>query len=145
MHPFEQGEDAIITALAPLKNEGVKDIEPYVGQFDVEKLEELLPRFPGIFVAGGEVQVPEADNTGRIKLGFTLLVGDQNRRGMKESVRGDASRPGVYRMLSRCQDLLHRKHVVNGWRSFRLVSERALIYLPKKKVCIFNAFYTTEI
>ncbi|MDL2320769.1 DUF1834 family protein [Desulfosarcina sp. OttesenSCG-928-B08] len=144
LHPFEKMENAVIAALAPLEGEGVKEISPYVGQYNVDKLEDLLPRFPSVFVAAGELVVPDSPNAGRVRLGVTLLVGDQNRRSMKDSIRGDSRSPGVYHMLARCQDLLHGKVLIPGWRSFRVASEQALVYLPKERICIFNAFYTTE-
>ena len=144
-HPFELMEDAVTAALAPLTGEGVREIDTYVGQYDVKNFNELLPRFPSIYVSAGYFNVPDTDPAGRRQMGITLLVGDQNRRSMQGSVRGDSASPGVYHMLARCQDLLHGNKLISGWRSFRVASERPLIYLPKKKICIFNALYTTQI
>ena len=144
MHEFEQLEDAVIAALAPLKTEGLNDPDVYVGQFEVEDFKSMLPLFPCIYVIAGEMNVPESD-TNRIKLGVLLLTGDQNRRSARAVVRGDATKQGVYHWLDRSHDLLHQKKLVPNWRSLRLSYERPLIYLPKEKICLFESLYTTEI
>lgn len=145
VHEFEQMEDAILAALAPLKSEGIKELDLYVGQFDVEKLEDLLPRFACIYITAGQLQMPESEPAGRVKLGATLLVGDQNRRSARAVLRGDAQRRGVYHWLARCHELLHRQKLISNWKAFRLSHERPLVYLPKERICLFEAFYTTEI
>ncbi len=144
MHEFEQMEDAALAALAPLKNEGVRDLDIYVGQFEVEKLEDLQARFACVYVSAGEIKMPDGPAS-RPRLGFTLLVGDQNRRSARAAVRGDGSGPGVYAILKRSRDLLHQKKLISGWRTFQLEAERPLVYLPKQRICLFEALYFTEI
>lgn len=147
MHPFEQLEDAVLAVLAALKHEqpGLKTLDLYTGQMDVQELTELIPQFPCIYVVAGELAVAESDNRANpVELGVMLLVGDQNRRGVRDALRGDAMSPGVYHLLARCQDYLHGKTLIPNWRSLRVRREAPLVYAPQDNICVFEALYTTK-
>lgn len=144
-HEFKIMEDAILGALAPLKNEGLKELDLYVGQLDVDDLDKLTVRFPCIFVIAGALNIPLNEQRKRAGMTLTLIVGDRNRRSHQTVVRGDSTSPGVYHLLKRCRDLLHTKKIVPGWRSFRVNTEAPLLYAPKQRICLFEAIYDTEI
>jgi phage gp37-like protein len=148
MHPFAQLEEAVLTALAPLKHEGLKTLDVYAGQLEVKKLEELqalIPSFPAIYVISGELITPEKETQGHMaEMAVTLLVADQNRRGARETLRGDAMSPGIYFLLERCQDYLHHQKLIQGWRSLRVRREGVLVYAPQDNICLFEALYTTQ-
>ena len=143
MHEFETAENAVLGALAPLRNMGLKDLDAYSGQLDVEKIEEVRALFPCIFVVAGPIDtVPELKRDG---LRITLIVGDQNRRSHHAAALGDSQSPGVYDLLEAIKLKLHGKQLVPGWKSFRRQGEACLAYAPKKRICIYEAQYLTEI
>lgn len=144
-HEFSVMEDAVLGALAPLKNEGLRELDLYVGQLDVDDMKEVTARFPCIFVIAGVLDVPPNEQRKRAGLTLTLIIGDRNRRSHTATVRGDSSSPGVYHLLARCRDLLHAKKIVPGWRTFRVRTEAPLMYAPKQRICLFEAVYDTEI
>jgi phage gp37-like protein len=147
IHPFEQLEEAVLGALASLKHEqpGLRTLDLYTGQMEVKELTDLIPQFPCIYVVSGGLEVAESDNRGHgAEVGVMLLVGDQNRRGVRDALRGDGLSPGVYHLLARCQDLLHGKTLIQGWRSLRVRREAPLIYAPTDNICLFEALYTTK-
>jgi phage gp37-like protein len=147
LHPFEQLEEAVLNVLAPLKFEspGLKTLGLYTGQMEVKELTDLIPQFPCIYVVTGGLEVQDSDNRGHgAEVGVMLLVGDQNRRGVRDALRGDEMSPGVYHLLGRSQDLLHGKTLIKGWRSLRVRREAPLIYAPTDNICLFEALYTTK-
>jgi phage gp37-like protein len=147
LHPFEQLEEAVLSVLGALVHEspGLKTLDLYTGQMEVKELTELIPQFPCIYGTSGGVEVPENDNRGHAaEVGVMLLVGDQNRRGVRDALRGDEMSPGVYHLLGRCQDLLHRKTIIPNWRSLRVRREAPLVYAPQNNICLFEALYTTK-
>lgn len=143
MHEFEIAENACLEALAPLKSLGLKDLAAYSGQLDVENIEEVRALFPCIFVAAGPIEtVPELR---RDLLKITLIIGDQNRRNHQAAARGDSQSPGVYALMEYARAHLHGKQLVPGWRSFRRQGEACLAYAPKKRICLYEAVYQTDI
>lgn len=145
MHIFEELEDAVITALTPLMSEiGVKTLSTYAGQLDVEGAEKIIVQFPCIYIAPAETLIPENSQTKRQLINFSVLVGDKNTRSNQAVMRGDAHSPGIYSLLEKTKQKLHNKKLIQGFRSFKLKSERPLLFAPQKRMCIFEAMYQTE-
>jgi phage gp37-like protein len=141
MHEFEQLEDTVITALEPLKAQGLRTLETYTGQVEVDELEEITVRFPCIYVMVADLKLNVKNRSDIIEMGVRLIVGDRNLRGSGAAARGDATSPGVYDLLKAARDALHRKHLLNGWTPLILASEAPIIYAPKLSICLYEATY----
>lgn len=141
MHEFEQIEDAVLTALEPLKSSGVQTIEPYSGQLDVEELEEITIRFPCIYVIAGPLKSTVKNKLDESVVSLTLIAGDRNLRGSAAVTRGDTTSPGVYQILKESRVAIHRQRMITGWTPLFLKSEDVLAYAPASGICIYAAAY----
>lgn len=141
MHEFEQIEDAVLAALEPLKSSGVRTIEPYSGQMDVDELEEVTMRFPCIYVIAGPLKSTIKNKLDESTISITLIVGDRNLRGSASVTRGDTTSPGVYKILEDARGVIHRQRMINGWTPAFLKSEDMLAYAPASGICIYAAGY----
>lgn len=144
MHEFEAIEDAVIDKLKPLKSIGLKTLETYSGQMDVEEMAYLIPLFPCIYVIAARLRLEDANQYDKYYAGVNLIVGDSNIRGNIAAARGDGSSPGVYELLKQSRVLLHRKKIIPGWSWLIVTDEAPLIYAPKQNICIYTAEYKTQ-
>lgn len=146
MHDFQLIEDKTIEALQPLKAEGLKTLAAYAGELDVDQ-EGLVDRtyaFPCVYVAAGGLSSVTENRTDTIETSVVLVIGDKNQRGAESAARGDSASPGVYRLLERIKELLHRKKVIQGWLPLILQREYPLLYNPAEGVCLYMAVYSTR-
>ena len=144
MHEFEELEQAAITALEPLKANGLKTLEVYSGQAeadDVEDLARMTANFPCIYVVATGLVLAAKNRFDEEDVGLMLICGDKNLRGMDAARRGDSQSPGVYDLLSGSRDLLHRKVIAPGWSAVHLEKTTPLFLAPKKGICIYAAHY----
>ena len=144
MHEFEIWEDAILSALETLKDSGLKTLEPYAEQLNVEELADLTIRFPAIYVVVGGLRITERNRVDRKDLAVTLLVCDRNVRGSMAATRGDVSSPGVFELLRLARECLHRKKLAAGWPHLSCTGEDVLAFWPKIGLCIYGANYKTK-
>jgi len=144
MHEFEALEDAVIDALSNLIGEGLKTLESYSGQLEVEDIDQVTFQFPCIYVLSGPLSVKEGNRYDAYEMEPSLIVGDRNLRGSKAAARGDAASPGVYELLALARVRLHRKKVVKEWSPLTLQREFALVYAPKLSICLYQADYLTK-
>jgi phage gp37-like protein len=144
MHEFEQTEDVIIERLQTLKSSGLKALEAYSGQLDVEALDEIIVLFPFIYVAAQGLQVDPVNRYDDYRLDVTLIVGDRNLRSNAAPARGDSGSPGVYALLEAARSRLHRFKALSGWTPLALSSESPLVYAPKSRICIYTAVYSAK-
>lgn len=144
MHEFEQMEDAILSALAPLTSLGLRTLESYSGQLDVEELEEVTIQFPCIYVVMTGLGLTEDNRYDRYGLEILLIVGDRNVRGSAAAARGDSASPGIYTLLEAARARIHRKKVLPGWPPVVLRSETPLVYAPQNSVCLYSATYAAR-
>ena len=144
MHEFEQLEDAVIAQLESLKAVGLRTLEPYAGQIEVDELEEITFRFPCIYVIAPGLTNVVANSVDECRLELTLIVGDRHLRGAVQAARGDVASPGVYDLLQSARKVLHRTRIINGWTPLYLKSEAALAYMPLDGICLYTAGYETK-
>lgn len=143
-HEFEIWEDAILAALEPLKESGLKTLEPYADQLDVKDVSDLTIRFPAIYVVVGGLRIKERNRYDAKYVAITLIVCDRNVRGSMAATRGDISSPGVFELLMRAREALHRKKLVTGWPWLLCTGEDALAFWPSEGLCIYGATYETK-
>lgn len=141
MHEFEQLEDAVISALDPLKAQGLRTLEAYAGQVEVDELEEITIRFPCIYVMINGMSSKANNRSDSIEMGMRLVVGDRNLKGSVSASRGDTTSPGVYDLLSAARNVLHRKHLLSDWTPLMMTGEGSIIYAPKQNICLYEAVY----
>jgi len=146
MHEFEELETWVLTTLAPLSSEGLKTLELYTGQADAKDLEELAKltaRFPCAYVLATGLSLTNTDRYDEENIGVMIIVGDRNLRGADSARLGDSKSMGVYALLKRAQELLHRKKVYSAG-ILKLAKEIPLFLSPKKGVCFYAAYYSLK-
>ncbi|MBW2598541.1 MAG: DUF1834 family protein [Deltaproteobacteria bacterium] len=144
MHEFEQLEDAVILALEPLQAGGLKTLETYSGQLDVEDIEAVTFQFPCIYVVVPDLSLIDVNRYDKYQMELMLIVGDRNVRGSAAAARGDVSSPGIYALLEAARARLHRQQILNGWARLTLKSEGSLVYAPEASICLYTAAYETR-
>jgi phage gp37-like protein len=145
-HEFEQLEDAALAALAPLKTAvGIRTIEPYAGQLEVDDIHRITIRFPCVYVIADGMKVSRRNNAEECVMSLMLLIGDKNYRSNQAAARGDASTPGVYEILKAARDVLHRKKLLPLWVPAVLISEEPQVYQPVNGLCLYTAVYEVRI
>lgn len=141
MHIFEALEDAVITALEPLKEQGLRTLEAYSGQVETDSLEQVTLRFPCIYVIAERLMNKTKNQLDGSDVSLQLIVGDRNVRNLSAAARGDNASPGVYSLLESARGLLHRVRMVRGWTPLFLSEERPLVYAPQSNLCLYAAIY----
>lgn len=144
LHEFQQLEDATLEALAGLSELGLRTLEPYADQLNVEDLEAATYQFPCIYVIAGPLRQEIRNRYDEQRVQVTLIVGDRNVRGSEAATRGDSESPGVYALLREARLLLHRKRVASDWSTFECIGEEVVAFAPKSSVCVYAATYTTK-
>ena len=135
MHEFEQIENAVLTALTPMLADGLKTLEFYAGQFDINDMERITLRYPCIYISSNEIEVESQNRNDIILSGFTLFIGDKNTRS------ADDTKGGIHALLERSRTLIHRQKILTGWAPAMLKREAAVVYYPTKRMCIYAAEY----
>jgi len=144
MHEFEQLENAVIAALEPLKDAGLKTLETYSGQLNVDDIEAVTFQFPCVYVVVPDLSLIDVNRYDKYRMELTLIIGDRNVRGSAAAARGDASSPGVYSLLKATRSKLHRIKILTGWTPLTLKSEYSLVYAPDANICLYAAMYETR-
>lgn len=144
MHEFRTIEDAILTRLEPLKDIGLRTLDTYAGQFDVEELDELTYQFPCIYIIVGGFIVKEENRIQKCNMDIVLLAGDKNIKGSRAAKRGDSVSPGVYQLLLAIRNSLNRQKSIAKWTPYKLKYERPIVYEPKYNICLYGAGYEIQ-
>jgi len=139
MHEFERLEDAVLLALAPLLTNGVRTLEAYSGQLEVDDIARITANFPCVYVVAGGLKNRKSNNTDEVGLDLVLMVGDRNNRGKAYAARGDATSPGVYSILETIRGILHRAKLFDKWPPAYLTAEEPLVYAPGSGLCFYIA------
>jgi len=143
MHEFEELEQIVLDTLEPLKDQGVKTLELYAGQAEAEDIEELakmMHLFPCVYVVATGLALTWKSRDDEEDIGIMLLVGDRNLRGTEAARLGDSTSLGVYEILERTENLLHRQKI-HPSGVMRLRSAAPLYLAPKKGLCFYAARY----
>lgn len=141
MHEFEQLEDAVIAKLESLKATGLRTLETYSGQIEVDDLDDIIMDYPCIYVMASGLDNNVINKLDKCSMDLTLVVGDSNVRGNTSAARGDVASPGVYELLSGARQALHMERIMDGWARLLLMREEPLVYMPESGVCFYGANY----
>lgn len=144
MHEFETWENAVVAALDGLKSEGLKVLEAYAGQLDVKEMEDMVLLFPCVFILAGPLDLRDRARYLDYRVQVSLIVGDRNVRGSVAAARGDASSPGIYRLLELARGCLHNRKLLKGWSPLIVTAEAPLVYAPESNICLYTASYETK-
>ncbi len=144
-YEIEDIEDAIITALAPLKETdslGVRTVKSYQGELDSEEdLARAARLVPSIFVVYGGSRYEDHGSRKIETLSFLLFVCDKNLRTEEEARRGGSGNPGTYAMLEGIRDLLYEKRLSLDITPLKLLREDPVWF--GKGISIYSAEYET--
>ncbi len=143
-HDFQELEDATISALTPMTAQGLRTLDAYSGQLDVEDLEEITLQFPCIYVVAAGRKLAPNNRYDLVDAEINLIVGDRNVRGARAAARGDVSSPGVYELLRLAKSSLHKVKVHAIYSPFFLTHEAPLVYAPEQSICLYTATYATK-
>jgi phage gp37-like protein len=146
MHEFEELEQAVLSALGPLADAGVKTLELYAGQAEADDIEELARMtrlFPCVYVMATGLTLAHKDRYDEEEIGVMLVVGDRNLRGTEAARHGSGSSMGVYDLLERSEALLHKKPIHSAG-TLRLRSASPLYLAPKRGLCFYAARYVFD-
>lgn len=141
MHEFGLLEDAVLAALAPLRDIGLKTLEAWAGQLDVDGLEDITYQYPCIYVVTGSLTNEKINRSDKMVMELNLIAGDRNLRGSVAAARGDTGSPGVYGLLSGARELLHRQRMLPNWTPLSLSREEPIVYEPSADICLYSARY----
>jgi len=144
-YEIEEIEDAIITALAPLKaadSLGVRTVKSYQGELDSEEdLARAARLVPSIFVVYGGSRYEDHGSRKIETMSFILFVCDKNLRTEEEARRGGSGNPGTYAMLEGIRDLLYEKRLSLDIAPIKLIREEPVWF--GKGISIYSAEYET--
>jgi|Deesub1362A_J573_1020465.scaffolds.fasta_scaffold01454_18 phage gp37-like protein len=138
-------EDAFLSALEPLREAGtVRTLESYGGQLSEEELKKGTPRFPAVYVIWGGTEIQEVNRLDQLRAQVSVIVCDRSLRGEAAARRGAPEAPGVYAVLEQARGLLHRRAVLAGWSTARLLREGPLAYDREGGLAIYEAVYEVK-
>lgn len=144
MHEFQEIEDGALAALAVLDAEGLKTRDVYAGQLNAADLEEMIIQFPCVFVIADDLSHRTVNRYGDYDLTLTVITGDRNLRGSGAVTRGDASSPGIYKLLELARVALKDKKIAAGWAPLEFRGDGCLVYAPEESVCLYVSRYLTK-
>jgi len=140
MRTVNEIEDAIVTALSPLSERGVRIVKTYQGELDSEEnLARALHRFPAVLVTYGGSEFGSENRRTTETMTFVVFVCDRSLRAEEEARRGGENNPGTYRMLEETRELLHQNNILEGITSPQV--KREAPYLSSQNISIYTAEY----
>jgi phage gp37-like protein len=114
---YAEIEEAIITRLRPLKEDGlVREILPYSGELTPERLEETALRFPAIFVYVAGMQNEVRNLVDRREWEIVVFVGALSLRGKNAAA--------AYEVIEAVRERLHRQVLFEGASPLFVISEQ---------------------
>lgn len=143
----EEIEDAILAALAPLKNAtlslGVRTIKSYQGELDESDIRKIIALTPAIWVVYGGSDYPQINSPRKNEImRWILFVADRSFRTEPEARRGGTQNPGTYAMLHAIRDLMAGSLIaLPDIDPFQIVSESPVWF--DGAVSIYAAEYRT--
>jgi len=139
---IEELEDALISKINASMTY-LKKVSTYQGELDEEKIEQFIKNFPSVLI-----YMEKSDYIDRAMLKkwqdikFTIFVCDKNLRGNKYARRGDASKPGTYKMLDDLFSALHGETLGLEIDPIDIQTEEAV--LNTSKISVYAAVYRTR-
>jgi len=131
---YEALEDALLTALEPLKTEGLKTLKSYGGEFSPDSFGQCPIAYPALMVCIPELTNETQGNLDRQALEVVVYVADRNLRGE------GAARHGAYRGMEQARARLHRLPVAGAGR-LALQRESLVGYSAQLGLCVMQATY----
>lgn len=144
-YTIEQIEDAIITALGPLKTSiGIRVIKTYSGDLDSEEAlkEAMAMQFPAIYIVYGGLEAASHGERKMEEMSYSLFVCAKSLRKEEEARRGGAQNPGTYVMLDAIKEKLWGKQLSLEIEPFELKREMPIWF--GKGLSIYAAEYKSS-
>ena len=144
-HEFEVIEDAVLSALEPIKDLGVRTIDVYSGELDVPSAEivaQITGRLPSVIVAVNGLEVEQRNRLDMLEADITMLVAARHLRGPNQAARGTVgSGPGMYDLLSAIRERLNAQQIVEGWSALNWTGDWRFLVAPKAALCLYTTGY----
>lgn len=138
-------EDAILAKLAPLaETHGVRAIEPYNGEMDLDKFKAAVQQWPAVLVhySGSSFE----DRAPRKAEYMEFIVFCCAMHGGEQALarRGDATTSGSYALLKAVADLLEGKRVIAAGDVFSCVRLAQQSEIQGRGLSVYSARYVIE-
>jgi phage gp37-like protein len=136
-------EDGFIAALQPLLTAGVRTLETYGGQLNVEEIKNLTINFPAIYIIWMGFNLTQINRVDAELHRVSVIIGHSNLRGEAAARRGAPEAAGVYAIMRQARGFLHKKRVVDwpGWTPAKLVRGVPLAYTGEGGIAIYEQAY----
>ncbi|GAB6035443.1 hypothetical protein JCM15519_38750 [Fundidesulfovibrio butyratiphilus] len=106
-------EDAILAALSPLKAAlGVRLVAPYGGELEPDQIAQAMATFPALLVIYAGSTTESHGSRSEASMTWTIVIGDKYQGDLVKARRGDATTPGVYRLLDAVRQALEGKQLL---------------------------------
>jgi phage gp37-like protein len=142
MYAVKEIEDAVLEALAPLRESGaVRVLESYGGAFDEEDITARTLLMPAIYVIWAGCELEPGNRTDSITARVSVIVCARSLRGEAAARRGATEAAGLYGLMDAARGLLHRKALLEGWSTASLEREGPLAYTHEGGLAIYEQVY----
>jgi len=143
MYDIDQIEDAIITALEPLKiSLGVRTVKSYGGELEQDDFRRLQDPVPAIYVVYGGGRNIDHERRQIKQMAWFVFVIDKCLRSEAETRRGGLNNPGTYAMLREVEKVLNNKNLGLEIYNLTLQDENFVGYVAG--LSIYAAQYNTS-
>ena len=143
MYTIQQIEDAIISALTPLKTSlNIRVIKSYQSELENENdLNRMISLFPAIYIVYGGSDYDEHGARKIERMTYHIIVCDRSLRSADEARHGGTENPGVYAMLNEIRDILFGEMLSLEIFPLNLVRQMPVWF--GKGISIYSAEYQT--
>jgi phage gp37-like protein len=136
MATYTEIEENVLALLAPLKEDGVKNVDSYGGEFSPDSFGAIPVQLPAVFVhVDGFSNDSDGGPVDQRTYGINLYVASKNLRGETEARRG------AYSIADAARALLNRQEIP-GCEWLTLKSEKLVAYSKLNGTCVFNIAYS---
>jgi hypothetical protein len=131
---YAQLETAVLLLLEPLRNDGVKTLQGYGGEFSEDSFGQFPLNYPAGLVSVPGLRNEVAGGVDRETIDVVFAAAAKDLRG------DDKARHGVYQVMTAARELLHRK-MVPGFGVLLLESESLTGYSKALGLCVMQGNY----
>lgn len=138
-------EDAVLAKLAPLADShGVRAIEPYNGEMDLDKFEAAVQQWPAVLVHYTGSSFEDRGQRRAEYLEFMAFCCARHAADQALARRGDATTSGSYALLKGVADLLEGRRVIAADDVFPCLRVGQQSEIQGRGLSVYSARYIIE-
>ncbi|UJX43037.1 DUF1834 family protein [Desulfovibrio sp. JY] len=138
-------EDGILAKLTPLaETHGVRAIEPYNGEMDLEKFEGAIQQWPAVLVHYTGSSFEDRGPRRAEYMEFVIFACARHGGDQALARRGDATTSGSYALLKAVADLLEGKKVIAAGDVFPCIRVGQQSEIQGRGLSVYSARYVIE-